>query len=87
MKKQYVIEVEESKAETVVNLLAQISVTISNPPKEKRRKIKLYGGDMESHYLELTEEQYRLLLWLSSNDWLYEEACIDENPLFEFERI
>lgn len=60
-------------------------------PKETTRTIKLYSqsswDDTEPHYLELTEEQYRLLLWLSSNDWLYEEACIEENPTLEFETI
>lgn len=90
MKKQYMIEIEESKAETVVNLLAQISVTINNPPKEERKKVKLwdsYDNDMEPAYLDLTEEQYNLLMWLAENDWLYENICIDKNPIITFEKI
>ena len=87
MKKPYTIEVEESKVETVLELIRQIN----NPPKEETRKVKIcsyssYDG-MEPNYLELTEEQYRLLDWLAKNNWLYEEACIEENPTFGFEKI
>lgn len=61
-------------------------------PKETTRKVKLYTtqnswNDSDSSYLELTEEQYRLLLWLSSNELLFDEVIIEENPTLEFERI
>ena len=60
-------------------------------PKEETVKVKLYSqsswNDMESSYLELTEEQYRLLDWLSQNELLSDELGIERNPVFEFERI
>lgn len=61
-------------------------------PKETTRKVKLYTtqnswNDSDSSYLELTEEQYRLLKWLSSNELLFDEVIIEENPILEFERI
>ena len=60
-------------------------------PKEETKKIKLYSvssyDDREPCYLELTEEQYELLNWLSRNDWLYDETGIEENPAIEFKRI
>lgn len=60
-------------------------------PKEETRKIKLYSqsswNDMEPCYLELTEEQYRLLDWLSQNNLLSEEIGIEGNPAIEFKRI
>lgn len=60
-------------------------------PKEETEKVKLYNqnswDDRDSSYLELTEEQYRLLDWLSQNDWLSDELGIEINPEFEFERI
>ena len=60
-------------------------------PKEETRKVKLYSvssyDDREPCYLELTQEQYELLGWLSRNDWLYDETGIEENPSIEFKRI
>lgn len=60
-------------------------------PKETTVKVKLYNqnswDDRDSSYLELTEEQYRLLDWLSQNDWLSDELGIEINPTFEFETI
>ena len=60
-------------------------------PKEETRKVKLYSvshyDDREPCYLELTEEQYELLGWLSRYDWLYDETGIEENPSIEFKRI
>lgn len=59
-------------------------------PKEETRKVKLYSqtwDDRESCYLELTEGQYRLLDWLSQNDWLSDKLGIEINPTFEFEKI
>lgn len=87
MKKPYTIEVEESKVETVLELIKQIN----NPPKEETVKVKLYNqnswDDRYSNYLELTEEQYRLLDWLSQNDWLSDDLGIEINPAFDFETI
>lgn len=87
MKKPYTIEVEESKVETVLELIRQIN----NPPKEETVKVKLYNqnswDDRDSSYLELTEEQYKLLDWLSQNNWLSDELGIEINPTFEFETI
>lgn len=63
----------------------------SKIPEEKTVKVKLYSqnswDDRDSSYLELTEEQYKLLDWLSLNGWLSDEATFEENPTFEFERI
>ena len=60
-------------------------------PKEETVKVKLYNqnswDDRDSSYLELTEEQYKLLDWLSQNNWLSDELGIEINPTFEFERI
>ena len=60
-------------------------------PKETTRKVKLYNqdswDDRDSSYLELTEEQYKLLDWLSQNNWLSDELGIEINPTFEFETI
>lgn len=60
-------------------------------PKEKTVKVKLYNqnswDDRDSSYLELTEEQYKLLDWLSQNNWLSDELGIEINPTFEFETI
>lgn len=59
--------------------------------KEETKKVKLYSissyNDREPCYLELTEEQYRLLDWLSQYDWLSDEICIEKNPSIEFKRI
>lgn len=60
-------------------------------PKETTRMVKLYNqnswDDSDPSYLELTEDQYRLLNWLSKNEWLFDDVLIEENPSFEFERI
>ena len=60
-------------------------------PKEETVKVKLYNqnswDDRDSSYLELTEEQYKLLDWLSQNNWLSDELGIEINPTFEFETI
>lgn len=59
-------------------------------PKEETRKVKLYTvshHDIVPCYLELTEEQYRLLDWLSQNELLSDEICIEKNPSIEFKRI
>lgn len=60
-------------------------------PKEETRKIKLYNQDSwngdDDAYLELTEEQYRLLEWLFKNDWFFNGVTFEENPAFDFEKI
>lgn len=65
--------------------------TEEKAPKETTVKVKLYNqdswDDRDSSYLELTEEQYRLLDWLSQNDWLSDKLGIEINPTFDFETI
>lgn len=63
MKRQFIIEVEENKAETVVNLLAQISVKVSKPAEKERHYIRFCD---ENRYVILTEEQYNFLVWLTN---------------------
>ena len=63
--KKFFIEVEEKRAEAVVNLLAQISVKIDKPTEEKKHYIKIIGFSPES-FLCVTEEQMRLLHWLEN---------------------
>ena len=84
MKKQYVIEIEESKAETVINLLAQISVTINKPVEKKKKYVKINGGGyQEDGFLCLTEEQYSLLSWLMENGHFEDWESIDPEEMFE----
>lgn len=86
MKKQYVIEIEESKAETVINLLAQISVTINKPAEKKKEYVKIEGNSYhEDSFLCLTEEQYNLLWWLK--DCGYYEDWEGVNPEDMFEEV
>lgn len=86
MKKQYVIEIEENKAETVVNLLAQISVTINKPVEKKKSYVKIEGNNYhEDKFLCLTEEQYNLLYWLK--DWGYYEDWEEVSPEDMFEEV
>lgn len=82
--KKYFIEVEETKAETVVNLLAQISVKVGKSTEEKRRYIKVESsGYGEDHFLCLTEEQLSLLRWLSENDYCVDWEEVNPNDIFE----
>ena len=79
--RKYIIEVEETKAETVINLLAQISVKVGKSTEEKKHYIKITGtGFSSDSFLCLTEEQFKLLCWLTDNghyeDW--EEVDLDE---------
>lgn len=84
--KKYFIEVEETKAETVVNLLAQISVKVGKPTEEKKRYVKVencrYGYDNDS-FLCLTEEQFNVLHWLSENDYFSDWEEVNPNDMFE----
>lgn len=82
--KKYFIEVEEAKAETVVNLLAQISVKIGKPTEEKKRYIKIEGDfRSEDSFLCLTEEQFNLLYWLSENGYYVDWEEVNPNDMFE----
>lgn len=84
MKKQYMIEVEESKAETIVNLLAQVSVTINKPVEKKKKYIKIEGnGYHEDKFLCLTEEQYNLLYWLQDCGYYEDWEEVDPEDMFE----
>lgn len=82
--KKYIIEVEETKAETVVNLLAQISVKVGKSTEEKKHYIKIEGRGYESDsFLCLTEEQFSLLHWLSENDYFCNWEEVDPSEMFE----
>lgn len=82
--KKYIIEVEETKAETVVNLLAQLRVRIGKPTEEKKRYVKVNGNYSDSDgFLCLTEEQFRLLDWLSENDYYGDWSEVDPSEMFE----
>ena len=83
--RKYIIEVEETKAETVVNLLAQISVKVGKPTEEKKRYVKVEGGNYSDgdDFLCLTEEQFRLLNWLSENDYFSDWEGVDPSEMFE----
>lgn len=84
MKKQYVIEIEESKAETVINLLAQISVTINKPVEKKKKYVKIEGnGYHEDKFLCLTEEQYSLLYYLMDSGYYEDWEEVDPEDMFE----
>ena len=80
MKKQFIIEVEENKAETVVNLLTQISVKINKPAEEKKYYIRFYD---DNRFVILTEEQFDFLNWLTNEiyDCSWEE--VDPEDMFE----
>lgn len=80
MKRQFIIEVEENKAETVVNLLAQISVKVNKPTEEEKHYIRFRE---ESRFVILTEEQFNFLNWLTNEiyDCVWEE--VDPEEIFE----
>lgn len=82
--KKYIIEVEEKRAEAVINLLAEISVKIGKPTEEKKRyaKVEDHYSDSDS-FLCLTEEQFRLLNWLSENKCYSDWEEVDPSEMFE----
>ena len=80
--KKYIIEVEEAKAETVVNLLAQISVKVGKPIEAKKHYIKIIGFPSDS-FLCVTEEQMSLLRWLENEGHYSYWEEIDPTHLFE----
>lgn len=82
--KKYIIEVEEKRAEAVINLLAQISVKIGKPTEEKKRYVKVNDPYAESDgFLCLTEEQFKVLDWLSENDYYSDWEEVDPSEMFE----
>lgn len=80
--RKYFIEVEETKAETVVNLLAQISVKVDKPKEVKKHYIKIIGFSSDN-FLCVTEEQFNLLQWLESEGHYSDWEEIDPTHLFE----
>ena len=82
--KKYIIEVEETKAETVVNLLAQISVKVGKSAEEKKNYVKIEGsGYRNDGFLCLTEEQFSLLQWLDDNGYFGDWEEVDPSEMFE----
>ena len=83
--KKYFIEVEETKAEAVVNLLVAASVKVDKPIETKKRYVKIgrCGYGETDSFLCLTEEQFRVLVWLSDNDFYCEWEEINPSELFE----
>ena len=82
--RKYFIEVEEKRAEAVINLLAQLSVKIGKPTEEKKRYVKVndhYTGS--DGFLCLTEEQFKVLDWLSENDYYDDWSEVDPSEMFE----
>lgn len=80
--KKFFIEVEEKRAEAVVNLLTEISVKVDNPTEAKKRYVKVEGYENTS-FLCLTEEQFRVLEWLMENDCFEEWEEVDPPKMFE----
>ena len=81
--KQYIIEVEETKAETVANLLIATNVKIVKPTEKKKYYVKIedvYNGDS---FLCLTEEQFNLLSWLEDNDYCTNWEEVNPTKMFE----
>lgn len=82
--KKYIIEVEEIKAEAVINLLATVNVKIGKPTEEKKRYVKVDGNYTGSDgFLCLTEKQFNVLRWLSDNDYFCDWEEIDPTEMFE----
>lgn len=80
--KKYIIEVEENKAEAVVNLLAQISVKIGKPTEKEKYYIHFRD---ENRYVILTEEQFNFLNWLTNE--IYDSNWEEVDPKDMFEEI
>ena len=80
--KKYIIEVEETKAETVVNLLAQISVKVDKSAEEKKHYVKIIGFSSDS-FICVSEEQFNLLRWLEEGGHYYDWEELDPTNLFE----
>ena len=80
--RKYIIEVEETKAETVINLLAQISVKVGKSTEEKKHYIKITGFSSDN-FLCLTEEQFNLLCWLTDNGHYEDWEEVNPDEMFE----
>ena len=83
--RKYFIEVEETKAETVVNLLAQISVKVDKPIEDKKRYLKLGGAQYgyEERFIVVTEEQLKILVYLEDCGFFDDWEEIDPKEMFE----
>lgn len=82
--KKYIIEVEEKRAEAVINLLAEISVKIGKPTGGKKRYVKVGVNYSDSDgFLRLTEEQFKVFEWLSENDYYSDWEEVDPSEMFE----
>lgn len=83
--RKYIIEVEETKAETVVNLLAQISVKVGKSAEEKKHYIKLGGAQYgyEERFIVVTEEQFKILVYLEDCSFFDDWEEIDPTQMFE----
>lgn len=82
--KKYIIEVEETKAETIVNLLAQISVKVGKSAEEKKTYVKIEGrGYRDDDFLCVTEEQFNLLCWLDDEGYFSDWKEVDPAEMFE----
>lgn len=80
--KKYIIEVEEKRAEAVVNLLAEISIKVGKPTEEKKHYVKIIGFSSDS-FLCVTEEQFNLLRWLSDNGYYCDWEEVNPDDMFE----
>lgn len=83
--KKYIIEVEETKAETVVNLLAQIKVKIGKPTEEEFKYVKICGNGygLDDEFLKLTREQYEMLDFLRDGGFFEDWEEVDPSAMFE----
>lgn len=80
--KKYIIEVEETKAEIVANLLVSTNVKISKLAEEKKHYVKIEDYE-QVDFLCLTEEQFSLLQWLMENDYFEDWTEVDPSKVFE----
>ena len=80
--KKYIIEVEEKRAEAVINLLAQISVKVGKSTEEKKHYIKITGFSSDS-FLCATEEQFNLLCWLNDEGHFSDWEEVNPDDMFE----
>lgn len=82
--RKFIIEVEEKRAEAVVNLLAEISIKVGKPTEEKKHYVKVGGQRYESNgFLLLTEAQFNLLNWLFNEGYYEDWEEVDPNEMFE----
>lgn len=80
MKTRFLIEVEECKAKTVTNLLADINVKVDKPAEKERHYIHFR---CEGRYVILTKEQYDFLIWLTNEIYDCDWEEVDPDDIFE----